>query len=1047
MNAKLDNITTQYRKFNENQVLTEGQLNEFIDYFEDQDRLSRTRLSGVGIVCGFKSVFLDGSMSKDNDVIREIFKGKEIDLKEYLDTIVITQGAGLTTDGDLITLRRKIEKTVANSDKKVIETLIDFDANAYRYYRTYESDVQYSHLNIDTKQIPLLEIITQQDYDLLKSEGAKIDDFKDVKEIEKLNDKIVILYLESYSNEESPCEDADCDNAGAEQVSNLRVLLADSKVAEDLLAKGDAKDTLYQLHNRYEELFDNLPKIEAKRVILDPAITTPSQLKTRFYDSINAVPALVDGFDKISATFSLNDPSVKTKVSSLLNTSTLSLGDYQYRYDLFKDLIDTYNEIKGLLLHLDAECCPSINSFPKHLMLGALGDTLELGEKADLRHSFYHSPVTTGDDENYERVIMLIKRFIEKVNKFKSHNGPVKITPSNLYVRLGNKAVPYYYNVDQPLLAQWNFEKTKTDRETYNLSYHTANLAGDDYVQNPLNYNIDNYDFYRIEGHLGLPYETAVQNINDLKVKYGLPFDVGVLLLNKGEKRNDDLPSEPRKLSIEDLRKQLVSISDDISKERGDYKSTLFNLSKLDSDLKLLNKAAFTAPGSDKEVVVVKEDPKKEEISTELLSDFLERKSGLEHLAGVERGGLFLLIAESEANNQVLADFSLPYLCCSKKDPVFLVLPASQLCQNDAPIAMTIVPLDGEVKAFINGIQIQAITKSGGQNFFDPGLVGPVYFGQTITFTVNDEPVETQMVVNAEPVIAVTPGEVVYGEDANAPQATVTFNVSGYQNGYTYNWDFDDDSTDNPVPVNGMVTHTYFLGAAGQADVFKPTLTVTNQNGCSTTFHMAPITLKLVINKNTRIFIYFDASGSMNSTLSPLNDMRANLLKNRLLPLYGNDSAAYDEKVKVISYSDERTFNVLNMQGQAAPEGNVIVLVFQDEADSIYHPYNGPITNRTSAFSSDIQALKNRIANNFGTNNPNYYRGVIFQVDGNTAFQQLMMAVENGSNASYPSQYNLQSEAVAGKVKFKYNVPDGETSTKYLERVVEALEELGYNIP
>ncbi len=75
----------------------------------------------------------------------------------------------------------------------------------------------------------------------------------------------------------------------------------------------------------------------------------------------------------------------------------------------------------------------------------------------------------------------------------------------------------------------------------------------------------------------------------------------------------------------------------------------------------------------------MKEDPKKEEISTELLSEFLERKSGLEHLAGVERGGLFLLIAESEANNQVLADFSLPYLCCSKKDPVFLVLPASQL--------------------------------------------------------------------------------------------------------------------------------------------------------------------------------------------------------------------------------------------------------------------------------------------------------------------------------------------------------------------------------
>ncbi len=891
MNAKLDNITTQYRKFNENQVLTEGQLNEFIDYFEDQDRLSRTQLSGVGIVCGFKSIFFDAAASKDAAVMREIFKGKEIEPKDYLDTIVITQGAGVTTDGDLITLRKKIEKTVANSDKKVIETLIDFDTNAYRYYRSYESDIQYSHFNIDKQQIPLLEIITQQDYDLLKSQGAKVDDFKDVKGIEKLNDKIVILYLESYSNEESPCEDADCDNAGAEQVSNLKVLLADSKVAKDLLSRGDAKDALYQLHNRYEELFDNLPKIEAKRVILDPAITTPSQLKTRFYDSINVVPALVDGFDKISATFNLNDTSINAKISSLLNTSTLNLGDYQYRYDLFKDLIDTYNEMKGLLLHLDAECCPSINSFPKHLMLGAVGATLELGEKTDLRHSFYHSPVTTSDDENYERVIMLIKRFIEKVNKFKSHNGPVKITPSNLYVRLGNKAVPYYYNVDQPLLAQWNFEKTKTDRETYNLSYHTTNLAGDDYVQNPLNYNIDNYDFYRIEGHLGLPYETAVQNINDLKVKYGLPFDVAVLLLNKGEKRDDNIPSEPRKLSIEDLRKRLVSISDDISKERGDYKSTLFNLSKLDSDLKLLNKAAFTAPGSDKEVVIVKEDPKKEEISTELLSDFLERKSGLEHLAGVERGGLFLLIAESEANNQVLADFSLPYLCCSKKDPVFLVLPASQLCQNDAPIAMTIVPLDGEVKAFVNGsTSVPAITQSAGQSFFDPNLVNTAYFGQTITFTVNDDPVDVQMVVHEVPNVVVTASTPVNGESPTNPTATVVFSVSGNSNlsGFDYSWNFGDgksEQVNDPVVTNGLVkqTHVYNL-TAGKEDTFTPILTVTNSSGCSKQYVLQP--LKLIGQSTVQCLSSMEIIVQYNQSLGPCpgghtcNNAKFNLMAN-----------------------------------------------------------------------------------------------------------------------------------------------------------------------
>jgi hypothetical protein len=209
-----------------------------------------------------------------------------------------------------------------------------------------------------------------------------------------------------------------------------------------------------------------------------------------------------------------------------LSASSPRLDDFQYRYDLLKDLIDTYNEIKGLILHLNVECCPTIASFPKHLMLGYVGGSLELGEYAAFRHGFYHSPITTQDDENYERLMLLANRFVQKINGFQSYVGPVKITPSNLYVRLGEKAIPYYYNVDKSLLDKWNFEKTKTDRETYNLSYHTANLSSEDYVQNPLNYNIDNNDFYRIEGHLGLPYETAVQNINDLKMKYGLAFDV-----------------------------------------------------------------------------------------------------------------------------------------------------------------------------------------------------------------------------------------------------------------------------------------------------------------------------------------------------------------------------------------------------------------------------------------------------------------------------------------------------------------------------------------
>lgn len=841
MNAKLDNVTTQYRKFNENQVLTDGQLNEFIDYFEDQDRLSRILLSGVGIVCGFKSTITSSGLI--TEVMEKIAPRKA---ENALDTIVITQGAGVTTDGDLITLRTGKEKSS--------DVTIDFDTKNYRYFREYKDKVKYDHFRIGEEQIPLLELATEEELKQMETKGLDIGGFKEVKTLDKLNEKIIILYLESYSNDETPCEDADCDNTGAEQVSDLKMLLADFQSVSDLMTSGNAKDTLYKIHNSYEELFDRLPNIEAKRVILDPKVETADQLKTKFRNAMDSVSKLSDGFGAIADTFKIDlnfsGLSLFNKLNTLLSASSPRLDDFQYRYDLLKDLIDTYNEIKGLILHLNVECCPTIASFPKHLMLGYVGGSLELGEYAAFRHGFYHSPITTQDDENYERLMLLANRFVQKINGFQSYVGPVKITPSNLYVRLGEKAIPYYYNVDKSLLDKWNFEKTKTDRETYNLSYHTANLSSEDYVQNPLNYNIDNNDFYRIEGHLGLPYETAVQNINDLKVKYGLAFDVSVLLLNDG-KKTDDEPEEPRKVSIEELRNKLLSISNEISKETGDPKNALLNLSKLDSDLRLLNKAKFETPsGTSDDVTIVKEDPRKEEISTELLSEFLERKSGLEHLSGVEPGGTFVLICESEANNQVLADFSLPYLCCSKKDPVFLSLPSGKLCQNEKPVLMTIVPLDGQVKAFVNGTEISAITQTGGQSYFDPALVGAAYLGQTITFTVNDDPVDTQMIVNEVPNVTVTTGTPVNGENPTNPTATVTFTVSGNNLGnLDYNWNFGDGqlvTVTKPAPdANGVVnqSHTYNL-VAGQEDTFNPILSVSNGSECSTQYTIAPIKLK-----------------------------------------------------------------------------------------------------------------------------------------------------------------------------------------------------------
>ena len=87
MPTKLSTITTQYRRFTKNQVLTEVNLNEVVDFFDDQDRLTRIYLSGVGIVCGFT-----------------------VSLNNTQKTITVSQGTGITTDGDLFKLYNTDDK-------------------------------------------------------------------------------------------------------------------------------------------------------------------------------------------------------------------------------------------------------------------------------------------------------------------------------------------------------------------------------------------------------------------------------------------------------------------------------------------------------------------------------------------------------------------------------------------------------------------------------------------------------------------------------------------------------------------------------------------------------------------------------------------------------------------------------------------------------------------------------------------------------------------------------------------------------------------------
>lgn len=505
MAAKLTEITTQYHTFVDDQVLTKDQLNGFISYFEDQDRMTRVFLHGVGTVCGFKLKNVSGK------------------------SITITQGVGVTTDGDLITLQQPVS---AGGTKTI--TLAEL---VLKHYRKFEDKFAVYPFFQRVKSIG--KKVTTLPMELVELLPEETENSKPLESLPNLKDKTVVLYLESYAKEGDLCTTVDCDNQGVEQVARLRILLVSKKDAE-YIANNDSIFSKYDVAQK----FTQLPELAVRRVVLNQVnATSYNGLKLAYHSAINSdnlQQNLTDGVANLYSGFGtlLQLEPIKNQFDKFTGNLKNLIGftsanipfDIQYRYDLVKDLVDTWNEIRALLLSLKEECFPDINAFPKHLLLGNI-DEVNVEPKQN-RHAFYKSPALTCGLSKLNHCRSLIQRFFEMVDGYHSKPGEVKITPSNKLPDLSYRSVPFYFRVDEKLLKVWDFSKTEKFAYTKNLSYHRENLANLPQVQEPLNFNTDRFDFFRIEGHQGKNYKTALEEILDLKQKHGLAFDVKALSVN-----------------------------------------------------------------------------------------------------------------------------------------------------------------------------------------------------------------------------------------------------------------------------------------------------------------------------------------------------------------------------------------------------------------------------------------------------------------------------------------------------------------------------------
>ena len=208
-------------------------------------------------------------------------------------------------------------------------------------------------------------------------------------------------------------------------------------------------------------------------------------------------------------------------------------------------------------------------------------------------------------------------------------------------------------------------------------------------------------------------------------------------------------------------------------------------------------------------------------------------------------------------------------------------------------------------------------------------------------------------------------------------------------------------------------------------------------------------TTAIEIDQNTEIYIWFDDSGSMNSTLSPLQSMRNTILKNCLVQFFNNDGDLYDTNVTVNNFSSkssgmERTLFMLNTMGSSGSITKVINLVFQDEAS----PYNADsrsfnTNSRTSQYDSDLASFRTALGN---AATSDYYRGIVFRVNTGSGrydgFRQFLEAVDQGTGA-YSGTNGLSDKS---EVTFVQNVTAGASAQYYADQIIAALNTLGYNL-
>ncbi len=480
-----------YPVFVADQVLSADHLNEIVNYLDEQDRLTRNKLIGIGIVCG-------------------------LELKVDASQIVITKGCGVTSAGYLIVQ----------------------DELTLQYYRPYTLPGDFT-----PKYKPIYE--PWHMWEMLTAEQSlEFDDTDPIKSnAEFMRDKIVVLLLEMKNSLLKNCVDTDCDDKGRKIEFDVKPLLVERSGIDEFL-----KSIEQPLPENEPEPVDSvLRNIQLKRFNVPVKELTSSDLVLNGFLELVDEPTLKRLSEALNLCYQIYHPilfeenvnpfsNVFDRFKNVLATIKSANPFFiQYYYDWIDDIIKAYDEFKCKVHDVQVMCCPDEDLFPLHLMLGEATKSTSIEVRSKYRHYFIYSPLFNKQKDLLTEVQLLFKRLKQLILNYDVPNpnlfprAEIKITPSKyLDKTLSERCIPYYYEPLE-LYQSWSYEKSRKGNARNNLSYNSTAYSNEDEVINPLLYDIEKFNFFRVEGHIGKNYTLALSNVISKRNQFNLPFEVVAL--------------------------------------------------------------------------------------------------------------------------------------------------------------------------------------------------------------------------------------------------------------------------------------------------------------------------------------------------------------------------------------------------------------------------------------------------------------------------------------------------------------------------------------